>query len=140
MTPGVRRKRGDSMKARILWSKILVIAGLIAMVVGALDPIEGSLIILPGCGISALSALLSKSPHRRLLYCAFVFIAIGVGLMFALSMFGGVGGNSGHSAWCGLVVLPYPIGWIMGLLGSIRRLTESFKERAQGNCESAPGD
>jgi hypothetical protein len=126
------------MRTRILWSKILVIVGLIAMVVGALDPLEGSLIILPGCGMSALSAMLSKSPHRRLLYCALVFIAIGVGLMFVLSMFGGVGGNSGHSAWWGLVVLPYPIGWIMGLVGSIRRVTEAFKTRTQGNCEQPP--
>lgn len=127
------------MKARTLWSKILVIIGLIAMVIGALDPLEGSLIILPGCGMSALSARLGRSPHRRLLYGALGFIAIGVGLMFALSMFGGVGGNSGHSAWWGLVVLPYPIGWIMGLLGSIRRVAESFKERAQGNGEPSSG-
>ena len=34
------------MNARKLWSRILVIAGSIAMLVGVLDPMEGSLVIL----------------------------------------------------------------------------------------------
>ena len=38
------------MNARKLWSRILIIVGSIAMLVGALDPLEGSLVILPGTG------------------------------------------------------------------------------------------
>jgi len=33
------------MNARNLWSKILIIVGSIALLVGALDPMEGSLVI-----------------------------------------------------------------------------------------------
>ena len=36
------------MNNRKLWSKILTIVGGIAMVIGAIDPLEGSLLILPG--------------------------------------------------------------------------------------------
>jgi hypothetical protein len=119
------------MKTRLLWSNILVLVGLIAMLIGTIDPLEGSLIILTGSGMVALGALLGKSRHRLLLYCAFILIAIGVGVMFGLSMLGGVGGSTGRSNWWLLVVLPYPIGWIIGLVGTILRLIESFKVPAQ---------
>lgn len=113
------------MKARTRWSHVLVIVGLIGMLIGAIDPIEGSLIILPGSGVVALGALLAQSRHRRLLYWAFGLIAVGVGAMFVLSGFGGTGGSTGHSNWWLLVVLPYPVGWIMGLVGIVL----SFRER-----------
>jgi hypothetical protein len=109
------------------WSRILVIVGLVVMVIGALDPLEGSLVILPGTGLVALGALLSDSPHRILLYWSFVLVAVGVGALWGLSALGGFGGNSGRSNWWGLVLLPYPLGWIMGLVGAIRKLREGSR-------------
>ena len=61
----------DSMTTRTPWPHVLVIVGLIAMLIGAIDPLEGSLIILPGSGLVALGALLGQCRHRRLLYWAF---------------------------------------------------------------------
>ena len=126
------------MKARSLWSKVLVIVGLIAMLIGAIDPLEGSLIILPGSGLVALGALLGRSRHRLLLCWAFILIAIGVGALFLLSSRGGVGGSTGRSNWWLLVVLPYPVGWIMGLVGTILRLKEPFKvpHNEDSECKS----
>jgi hypothetical protein len=106
------------------WSRFLVVVGLVAMVIGALDPLEGALVILPGTGLVALGARLGNSRHRILLYWSFVLVAVGVGALWGLSALGGFGGNSGRSNWWGLVLLPYPVGWIMGLLGAIRRLRE----------------
>ncbi len=103
------------------------------MLVGAIDPLEGSFIILPGSGIVALGALLGKSRYRLPLYCAFALIAVGVGAMVVLSMFGGVGGSTGRSIWWLLLALPYPAGWIMGLVGAILKLIESFKGPAMKN-------
>jgi len=105
------------VSTRTRWAQVLVIVGLIAMLIGAVDPLEGSLIILPGSGMAALGAFLGQSRHRRVVYWAFGLIAVGVGAMFVLSMFGGTGGSTGRSNWWLLVVLPYPIGWIMGLAG-----------------------
>lgn len=131
------------MKTRLLWSKILIIVGLIAMLIGAIDPLEGSLIILPGSGMVALGAFLAKSRHRLLLYSAFVLIMIGVGVMFGLSMLGGIGGSTGRSNWWLVVVLPLPIGWIIGIVGSILKLIESFKvthnEDNEGKNNKAAG-
>lgn len=106
------------------WSRILVIVGLVAMVIGVLDPLEGSLVILPGTGLVALGALLGKSRHRVFLYWSFALVAVGVGALWGLSALGGFGGNSGRSNWWGLVLLPYLVGWIMALVGAIRRLRE----------------
>ena len=56
------------MNARHLRSRILIIAGSIAMVVGAIDPLEGSLIILPGSGLVALGTFLGQSERRLIGY------------------------------------------------------------------------
>jgi hypothetical protein len=112
------------MNKRKLWSRTLCIIGLLAMIIGALDPLEGSLIILPGSGLVALSAFLGQSRHRTFVYWAFGLTVIGVAAFFVVSMFGGVGGNTGHSHLWLLTALPYPVGWIMSLVGVVRVLTE----------------
>ncbi len=105
---------------RALWSRILTIAGGIGMVVGALDPLEGSLLILPGSGLLALGAYLGQAEHRTFVYrvWAFVLVLIGVGALWGLSMMGGFGGSSGRSNWWGMLLLPYFIGWSMGIWGA----------------------
>jgi hypothetical protein len=107
------------MNARKLWSRILVIVGSIGMLVGALDPMEGSLVILPGSGLVALGTCLDQAERRWMAYRlgVFILIAIGVGAMWGLTRVGGFGGNSGRSMWWGVLVLPYLIGWSMGIWG-----------------------
>ena len=102
-----------------LWSRILIMVGSIAMLVGALDPMEGSAIILPGSGLVALGTFLNHSERRLIAFriWVFIFIAIGVGALWGLSYLGGIGGKSGHSMWWGLLILPYLIGWSMGIWG-----------------------
>jgi len=107
------------------WPRTLVAIGLVAMVVGALDPLEGSLIILPGLALVALGAQRGHSRHRVLLFWSLALVAAGVGALWGISAVGGFGGNTGRSNWWALVLLPYPIGWVMGLVGAARRLRES---------------
>lgn len=107
------------------WPRILVIVGLVAMLIGAVDPLEGCVIVLPATGMVALGALLGRSRHRRLLSQSFVLVSIGVGALWGLSALGGIGSSSGRSKWWGLVLLPYPVGWITGLVGAIRTLREA---------------
>jgi hypothetical protein len=123
------------MNTRRLWSHILVIVGLVAMLIGAIDPLEGSLVILPGSGMVALGAFLAGSRYRMLLFRACILMALGVAALFVISAFGGMGGRSGHSMWWGLFILPYPVGWVMGLVGGILRLIECFKRPAQTGTE-----
>jgi hypothetical protein len=105
--------------ARGIWSRILVLVGSIAMLVGALDPMEGSAVILPGSGLVALGTFVGQSERRLIAYRVWVFllILIGVGAMWGLSNLGGIGGKSGRSMWWGVLILPYLIGWCMGIWG-----------------------
>lgn len=122
------------MPAADSWSRWLLIVGLAGMLLGTIDPLEGSLIILPGIALVALGAFLGKSRYRRLLYRALALVAVGVGAMWISSAFGGFGGDTGRSIWWGLLILaPYVAGWIVGLVGAIRALVEAFRRRARPN-------
>jgi hypothetical protein len=100
--------------------RILIGVGGAAMLAGALDPLQGSLVVLPGSALVALGALIGGSPHRRMLRGAFNLVAVGVGALWILSALGGVGGESDRSSWWLRAVLPYPAGWVLGLIGGVR--------------------
>jgi apolipoprotein N-acyltransferase len=121
------------VNARVVWSRILVIAGGVLMVIGAADPLEGSLVILAGSAAVVLGTILGRSPRRVLAYSvwAAVLITLGVGAMWVLSAKGGLGGDTGRSMWWALVLLPYPVGWLMGLTGLIVRLVGFLRARRQ---------
>lgn len=74
------------------------------MLVGALDPLEGAVVILAGSGLVALGTFFGRAERESFPYWIlnFILIPVGVGAMFVLSAFGGIGGNSGHSMWWGV--------------------------------------
>jgi hypothetical protein len=57
-------------------------------------------------------------------------VAVGVAALFVLSWFGGVGGPRGHSWWWALVLVPYPVGWVTGLVAGVMALVTSFRYHA----------
>jgi hypothetical protein len=67
----------------------------------------------------ALGAFLGHSERRLIAYRVgvFILIVIGVGAMWGMSWVGGFGGPSGRSMWWGVLILPYLIGWSMGIWG-----------------------
>ena len=119
------------MHTRELWSRILVIAGGIAMLAGVPDPLEGSVVILVGSGLVTLGTFLGNPGRSLVVYWirVLILIAVGVGAMFALSAMGGIGGTSGRPMWWGVPILPYPVGWVMGMVSLSARLIRSFRHR-----------
>ena len=99
-------------------SRTLVVAGLVLMLAGALDPLEGSVVILAGSGLAA-AAVFGNGRRYRLQLAAFMLIAVGVAALVGLSALGGVGGNSGRSIWWLAICVFYPVGWLIGLVGAI---------------------
>ena len=81
----------------------------------------------------ALSMYLGGRDHRTVVYWvwAFILITVGVGALFGLSAVGGIGGGSGHSMWWGLLMTPYPVGWLMALAGGIAGLVRILKAKGQ---------
>ena len=57
------------------------------MLVGAADPMEGSLVILPGSGLVTLGTFLNNTERGLLIHwlCIFGMIAFGVGAVWALA-------------------------------------------------------
>lgn len=107
------------------WPRRLLIAGMVAMVAGALDPLEGSVVILLGSVLAAIGARLGRSRHRVLLYWSLILVSAGVGVMWGISAVGGFGGNTGRTLWWWLALVPYPVGWVMGLVGVVKSLRGS---------------
>ena len=114
------------MKEKMNWKKIAFITGVVALIAGAFDPLEGSVVIAAGSGLIALSTWLMKDRHYKLFITGFILIVIGVCLLFFLSSLGGFGGHSSLSQWWGLLILPYPAGW---LLSVILLLVRTFKKQ-----------
>lgn len=112
-------------------ARILLPLGVVAMVIGAVDPLEGSVLILGGSGLVALSTWLGRQGRNVAVYRTWLFgmIALGVLAMFVLSSMGGVGGKSGRSLWWLLVLLPYPVGWLLEMAHLIARGIERVRHR-----------
>ena len=66
--------------SRSLWSRILIALGSLGMLVGAIDPMEGSLIILPGSLLVALGTFLGQCERRLIAYRVWIFILVAIGL------------------------------------------------------------
>jgi hypothetical protein len=54
-------------------------------------------------------------------------IVIGVTFLFYFSSLGGFGGTSTLSWWWGLLILPFPIGWLTIITVLIRRAIKNNK-------------
>lgn len=116
------------MDKRTRWARVLAIVGLVLMAIGLIDPLEGSMIILPGIAVVAAGAFLGKAQRRKLLLGAFCLAAAGIAAMWILSSKGGFGGTTGLSVWWASTMLPYPVGWFISLVAGIRTVGE-FKKR-----------
>jgi len=116
-----------SLKEKLMrHPRVLLILALGSLLIGAVRPTAGSLIVLPGAGLATLVGFFAKSRYRRFVSKAFVLILLGVIAMFMLSAAGGFGGNTGRSRWWALVLLPYPVGWFMALAGTFLTVLEVF--------------
>ena len=109
---------------KIKWTRVIYLTGAVALIIGVIDPLEGSVIIAAGSVLITLATYLTHDRHRKLFLLSAILIAIGVTLMFYLSTRGGFGGSSKLTWWWGLLVLPYPVGWIMAIVLLIVRLSK----------------
>ena len=111
----------NRQKFKQVLPRVLLPVGIVALVVGALDPLEGSVIILLGSGLVALATWLRNQDRSKAIYRTWLFglIALGILAMFVLSHLGGVGGPSGRPLWWLLLLLPYPIGWLLEIANLI---------------------
>jgi len=118
------------MKRKIKWTNVIYIIGVIALIIGVLDPLEGSVVITSGSALIALSAYLTHDRHWKIFLVSFIMILIGVFFLFYLSSLGGFGSNAKLSWWWGILILPYPIGWLTSIVLLIIRAVRKPKQQA----------
>lgn len=97
------------------WTKVFYIIGVAALIIGVLDPLEGSVVIGFGGALIALTTYLEHKPRWKIYLLAFILILIGVFFMFYFSSLGGFGGESKLSWWWITLIIPYPVGWILAI-------------------------
>jgi multisubunit Na+/H+ antiporter MnhB subunit len=118
------------MKDKTHWTRIMYIIGVIAMIIGAIDPLEGSVVIAAGCALIALSTYLTHDRNWKIFLASLIMIVLGVFFMFFFSALGGFGGTSTLSWWWTTLILPYPIGWLMAIITLIIRAFKKPKKQA----------
>jgi len=104
------------MKEKAKWTSVIYVIGIIALAIGILDPLEGSVVIAVGSTLVALSAFLTHDRYWKTFMASLILIVIGVFFLFYLSSLGGFGGKSTLSWWWGMLILPYPIGWLIAII------------------------
>lgn len=119
------------MKGKSNWKRIIYVIGVIALVIGIIDPLEGSVILVGGSVLIALSTYLTQDRHRNIFFSSLIMIVIGVFFLFYFSSLGGFGGKSTLSWWWGILILPYPIGWLMSITLLIVRAFEKPKDKTK---------
>lgn len=113
--------------------RYLYITGIVLLIAGLFDPMEGSVVIAVGSGLLTLATFLRHDPKRNVFALAFGMIAMGVAYLFWISSLGGFGGDSPRSWWWGLPILAYPIGWLIDVIILVGR---AFKKSARGGTAS----
>jgi hypothetical protein len=104
------------MNEKTKWTRVIFIIGVIALIIGLIDPLEGSIVIVSGSALISLSVCLTRDRHWKIFLVSFIMILTGMFFLFYLSSLGGFGGNSELSWWFGLLILPYPIGWLISIV------------------------
>lgn len=107
MDTGVKKKR---------WLQAGFILGVVLVLLGTLDPLEGSILILAGSILLAIVSHLFRDPQHKWYRTAAILILFGVLALWILSTLGGFGGKSDLSYGWGVLILPYPIGWLLLLV------------------------
>ncbi len=118
------------MKKKTNWKRILYIIGVVALIVGVLDPLEGSVMLTAGSILIVISTFLIHDRHRKIFLASTIMIVTGVFFLFYFSSLGGFGGTSTLSWWWGTLILPYPIGWLMSVVILLVRAFTKTKSNA----------
>ncbi|MEJ2583522.1 MAG: hypothetical protein P8Z38_00300 [Robiginitalea sp.] len=98
------------------WLQAGFILGVVLFLLGTLDPLEGSILILAGSILLAIVSHVFRDPQRKWYRIAASLILFGVLALWILSSFGGFGGESDLAYGWAVLILPYPAGWLMLLV------------------------
>lgn len=115
------------MKDKSKWINTIFIIGIIALILGIADPLEGSVVIAAGSVLIMVSSLLSRGRYRKIFLACTIMIAVGIFSLFYISSLGGYDPIS--EWWWNILILPYPTGWLISIIILIRMAIAKYKSR-----------
>jgi hypothetical protein len=107
-------------KSKITWIRVAFIFGVVSLIIGVIDPLEGSVLIALGSILLTFSTYMRKDPQWKGYLAGSVMIITGVSFLFYFSTKGGFGDSM--SWWLGILILPYPLGWLLSVIMLILRI------------------
>jgi hypothetical protein len=109
------------MEKKTKLTKITYVSGIIFLIAGVIDPMEGSVAIAAGSILIAIATYFDRSRFWEIFMVSTGLILFGVFFIFLFSALGGIGGKSHNSIWWGLLMVPYPAGWLLAIILLIAR-------------------
>ncbi len=116
------------MEIKFDWKGLLYTVGILNIFLGALDPLEGSILIVIGSILITVYKYLRGDQHKKIFLASCVMIVVGVGYMFYLSTLGGIGPDN-KSWWWIIPVIPYPVGWLLTVVLLFVHASKKWKLR-----------
>jgi hypothetical protein len=65
------------MKSEMKWTRVIYIICVIALIIGTIDPLEGSVLIMAGSALLALSAYVTCDRQTKIFSASLIMIVIG---------------------------------------------------------------
>lgn len=103
------------MKQHVRWAAVI---GLALLILAAVDPLEGFPLVLTGGVLVAAAARWSGSRRERLMMWGLGLATAGCAALVVMSAMGGIGGSTGRPMMWAVLLIPYPLGWLMLLAGA----------------------
>ena len=101
---------------KFLRSTLFLRIGIALILLGSLDPMEGSVLISLGSIVFAIASWLQQNAWKWHTVVAAAAIGLGVSALWIVSSKGGF--DPATEWWWLLAILPYPVAWL-GLLGGM---------------------
>ena len=99
-------------------AKMSRLTGILLFIVGKIDPLEGSVLIVVGSLLMTFWAFLVRSPRLDMHKWATALMIIGVLALFILSYLGGIKTDDPWKVIKWIIIAPYPAGWLLTVVGS----------------------
>lgn len=107
------------MKEKVKWYRVVFIIGIAATIIGAIDPLEGSIIIAIGGICLAVAMYFMNDRYFKIFLICAIMILVGVSALWFISSLGGY--EPKKEWWWNVFISPYPLGWLFSIITLIIR-------------------
>ena len=113
------------MKEKAKWYHVVFIIGIAATIIGAIDPLEGSIVIAIGGICLAVATYFMNDRYFKFFLVGAIMILFGVSALWFISSLGGY--EPKKEWWWNVFISPYPLGWLVNIITLMVRWVKGEK-------------